>query len=63
MNEYEYTVQLIARYKELQDPSEDGMTDGEALELLSISIALGKRGYTLTEDESDWLPPFAPDAE
>jgi len=42
----------------------------DALELLRISIALltegiilGKRDFTLTEDEADWLPPFTPDAE
>jgi hypothetical protein len=46
------------------------MTDinSDALALLTISIPsvsgaiiLGKRGFTLTEDESDWLPPFTPD--
>jgi hypothetical protein len=30
------------------------MTDEQALELFTISIIPGKRGFTLTKDESDW---------
>jgi hypothetical protein len=29
--------------------------------LLTISIILGKRGFTLTEDEANWLPSFMPE--
>jgi hypothetical protein len=61
MNDYEYTEALIARYKVLQNPGEDGLTTDEAEELLTISMILGKRGFTLTDDESDWMPPLTPD--
>jgi hypothetical protein len=44
-------------------------TNSNALALLTISIPsvsgaiiLGKRGFTLMEDEADWLPAFTPDA-
>jgi hypothetical protein len=61
MSDYEYMESLIARYKVLQQVGDDGLTTDEAVELLSISMMLREFGFTLTEDESDWLPPFTPD--
>ena len=41
MSDYEYTKAPIAHYQALQYPGEDGMTDEQAMELLTISIILG----------------------
>ena len=61
VSDFEFYESLIERYKVLQHPGEDGLTQDEAVELLSICIILGNRGYRQTEDEEDWLPPFTPD--
>ena len=62
MNDFEFNETLIERYKVLLHPGDNGLSQEEVVELLSICFTLGKQGYTLTEDEEDWMPPFTPDA-
>jgi hypothetical protein len=38
------------------------MADDEVMLLMWIEFLLDERGFTLTEDETDWMPPFTPDA-
>jgi hypothetical protein len=63
MSDYEYTEGLIARYKELYRLGEMPITHEDGLELLRIITTLVERGFRLTGDGEDWMPPFTPDAE
>ena len=52
---------LIARFKEMYRAGKAILTDEQVLELLRIVTKLMERGFWLTEDEENWLPPFTPD--
>lgn len=45
--------QLRARYRALVHTAR---TQDEGYELLDVAIRLGRMGYELTDDESDWQP-------
>ncbi len=48
------TDALRATYRRL---IHDARTQEEAADLLDAILTLGKLGYTLTADETDWQPP------
>jgi hypothetical protein len=62
MSDFEFNESLIERYKVLLHPGDADLSAAEVVEMLSICLTLGKQGYTLTDDEQDWMPPFTPDA-
>lgn len=54
-------VALLARYRELDALSKtDAFTNDNAAWYLAVCSELGKRGYRLNEDESDWIAPAPP---
>ncbi len=63
MTDFEENEHLIARFKELYRPGEPMLPPKEGVELLHIITELLERGFRLTGDDEDWMPPFTPDAE
>jgi len=52
------TDALRAEYRRLMRmAARETFDKDEAIELVHVCLELGKLGYTLTPDESDWLPP------
>lgn len=51
-------IELNERYKQLKTKERDGTIDGtDALDLVVITVELGKRGYVLSDDETTWIKP------
>lgn len=51
--------ELIATYEALLQAQHDGtFAAADAVTLVTVSIELGWRGYTLTEDESTWIREY-----
>lgn len=48
--------ELISIYEALVQAQHDGTFEAaDAVTLVTVSVELGRRGYTLTEDESTWI--------
>lgn len=55
------SIDLIEQYKQLMQKQRSGsFTKNDALDLVVICTELGKRGYKLMEDESNWIKPVKP---
>jgi hypothetical protein len=62
MSNFDENERLIARYKELYRLGEMPISHEDGLDLLRIITTLVERGFRLTGEGEDWLPPFTPDA-